>query len=77
VHQEANPGTKNRSAVVETPCGAARALQMVLLRESGITQPAIAEATILFCNEWYSKNPALSSLVIRVQNLFNRGAAIN
>src|SRR6516164_10016798 len=41
MHQEANPRIENGSAV-ENPGGTA--IQMVLLRESGMMQPAIAAA---------------------------------
>jgi len=37
VHQEANPATEN-SAAVEIPAAQRERIQMVLLRESGMTQ---------------------------------------
>jgi hypothetical protein len=43
MHQEANPRTEN-GAAVENAGGQRQSIQMVLLRESGMTQPAIAAA---------------------------------
>ena len=43
MHQEANPASED-SPAVEIPAAQRERIQMVLLRENGMTQPAIAEA---------------------------------